>query len=103
MKWTAVALAILFTCTVALSQRPSDPALLVPQTAPELEYVAVANPVTVPAGITMGAAADAAFDSKGHLYVLPTTDGRFVKLELMSYYCPAARAGCLTFRYGFVD
>src|SRR5262245_60504344 len=70
MKLTAVASGILLMCTVALSQRPSDPALLVPQNAPELEYVAVANPVTVPAGTTMGASADMAFDSRGHLLVL---------------------------------
>ena len=49
MKSAAVAFAVLLTCTVALSQRPSDPALLIPQNAPELDYMAVANPVTVPA------------------------------------------------------
>ena len=38
-----------------------DPALLVPQTAPELAYAAVSNPVTVPAGITMGASASVTF------------------------------------------
>jgi len=70
MKYAAVTVAILLTCTVALSQRPSDPTLLIPQPAPELDYVAVANPVTVPAGVTMGASAAAAFDAKGHLYVL---------------------------------
>ena len=48
-------------------ERPSDPALLVPQTAPELSYVAVPNPVKVPAGITDGASASVTFDSKGHL------------------------------------
>jgi hypothetical protein len=30
-------------------------ALLIPQTAPRLDYVAVPNPLTLPAGTTMGA------------------------------------------------
>ena len=88
MKSAAVAFAVLLTCTVALSQRPSDPALLIPQNAPELDYMAVANPVTVPAGITMGPSAASAFDSKGHLFVLTRgtpplmefdADGKFVR------------------------
>jgi sugar lactone lactonase YvrE len=56
--------------TPALAQRPSDPALLVPQNAPVLDYVAVPAAVTLPAGVTMGASASVAFDSKGHLFVL---------------------------------
>ena len=71
MKIAAVALAILLACTSALAQRPSDPALLIPQHAPELDYVAVAEPLGFPAGTTLaGAAASVAFDSKGHLFVL---------------------------------
>mgnify|MGYP003704208879 CR=1 FL=1 len=61
------------------AQRPSNPALLVPQEAPALDYVAVADPLPVPATVMMGASSDVAFDSKGHLYVLsrgaqPLTD-----------------------------
>jgi len=71
MKIAAVALAILLACTSALAQRPSDPALLIPQHAPELDYVAVAEPLGFPAGTTLaGAAASVAFDSQGHLFVL---------------------------------
>ena len=71
MKIAAVALAILLACMSALAQRPSDPALLIPQHAPELDYVAVAEPLGFPAGTTLaGAAASVAFDSKGHLFVL---------------------------------
>jgi sugar lactone lactonase YvrE len=79
---------IVLAGTTAFAQRPSDPALLVPQVAPPLDYVAVANPMTVPAGINMGAAASVAFDSKGHLVVLsrgaqPLTefdaDGKFIR------------------------
>src|SRR5258706_3621996 len=65
-----LAFGIVLAGTGASAQRPSDPALLVPQTAPALDYVAVANPIPVPAGTNMGAAASVAFDSKGHLFVL---------------------------------
>lgn len=54
----------------AAAQRPSDPALLVPQSAPALDYVAVADPLPLPAGVTMGPPAAVAFDANGHLWVL---------------------------------
>jgi DNA-binding beta-propeller fold protein YncE len=65
-----VATALLFASTSLRSQRPSDPALLVPQTAPELDYVAVPDPLPIPAGMTMGAPASVAFGGDGHLFVL---------------------------------
>jgi DNA-binding beta-propeller fold protein YncE len=83
-----LAFGIVLAGPAASAQRPSDPALLVPQTAPALDYVAVANPMPVPAGTNMGAAASVAFDSKGHLFVLsrgaqPLTefdaDGKFIR------------------------
>jgi hypothetical protein len=40
---------------------------------------------------------------KGHLYVVRTREGRLAKLELLSYYCPRLQAGCLSFRYGFME
>ena len=62
---------ILLGFLMLLVQRPSDPALLIPQSAPELDYVSVPDPLTFPAGTTFnGAAASVAFDSKGHLWVL---------------------------------
>jgi sugar lactone lactonase YvrE len=60
---------LLFGATTG-AQRPSDPALLIPEEAPPLDFVAVPDAVTLPAGTTMGAAAAVAFDPKGHLYVL---------------------------------
>ena len=54
----------------AFAQRPSDPALLIPQSAPELDFAAVENTLAVPDGPPAGAPASVAFDSKGHLYVL---------------------------------
>src|SRR5947207_11450852 len=65
------ALVITLLAGVALmAQRPSNPALLVPQTAPELDYVSVGSPSTLPEGTTMGPPASTAFDSKGHMFVL---------------------------------
>jgi sugar lactone lactonase YvrE len=80
---------VLLSCAVSLcAQRPSNPALLVPQEAPLLDYVAVPNPLPVPDAAAMGPSSDLAFDSKGHLYVLsrgtkPLTEfdenGKFVR------------------------
>jgi len=36
---------------------------------------------------------------KPRVYVVRTADGRFAKLAFLSYYCPGARPGCVTFRY----
>jgi hypothetical protein len=41
---------------------------------------------------------------KPDLYVVRTRDGRFARLQLLSYYCPGVTAptpGCVTFRYAF--
>jgi sugar lactone lactonase YvrE len=69
----AMRLTVLLAALVAapvLAQRPSDPALLIPETAPVLDYVAVPDAITLPDGMKMGAAAAVAFDARGHLYVL---------------------------------
>jgi sugar lactone lactonase YvrE len=81
--------AILLGCAISIfAQRPSNPALLVPQEAPVLDYVAVENPLPLPDAAAMGASSDVAFDSKGHLYVLsrgakPLTEfdenGKFIR------------------------
>jgi DNA-binding beta-propeller fold protein YncE len=70
MKRLILLFAYLLLGATLVAQRPSDPALLVPEDAPALDYVAVPNAVTLPAGTTMGATAAVAFDGKGHLYVL---------------------------------
>jgi sugar lactone lactonase YvrE len=83
----ASAFVILLSASL-LAQRPSDPALLVPQNAPALEYVAVASPLSFPEGVTIGASASVAFDAKGHLWVLNRgaqplaefeADGKFIR------------------------
>ena len=66
----ALTSALLLTCASAFAQRPSDPALLIPQSAPELDYIAVLNTLPVPDGPPPGAPASLAFDSRGHMFVL---------------------------------
>jgi sugar lactone lactonase YvrE len=70
MKKSAILFTVLWACTCAVAQRPTNPALLIPQEAPLLDYVAVANPLPVPDGVVTGASSSVAFDSKGHLFVL---------------------------------
>ncbi len=70
MKHAIVAIVLALIGITVAAQRPSDPALLIPQQAPALDYVAVPEPVTLPAGMTMGAPASVTFDKKGHLFVL---------------------------------
>lgn len=71
MRTIAIALLISLVAIPAIAQRPSDPALLVPQTAPELDYVPAAEALSFPPRTSLnGAAAAAAFDSKGHLFIL---------------------------------
>lgn len=38
-------------------------------------------------------------EPRPRVYAIRTADGRFAKLEILSYYCPGARSGCITFRY----
>jgi sugar lactone lactonase YvrE len=88
MKRAAAVFAMVLAANAAFAQRPSDPALLVPQNAPPLDYVFVPKAVTLPDGITMGASASVAFDAAGHLFVLTRGpqplfefdgDGKFIR------------------------
>jgi sugar lactone lactonase YvrE len=81
MRKAAVAVVVTLLGASALAQRPSDPALLVPEAAPELDYVVAPTPVTLPDGMTMGAAASVAFDAKGHLFVLTRGDKTFFEFN----------------------
>jgi DNA-binding beta-propeller fold protein YncE len=81
-----IALALL-SCAMVFAQRPSNPALLVPQQAPLLDLVHVPNPLSgLPEGF--GLSASVVFDDKGHLWVLnrgakPLSefdgDGKFIR------------------------
>jgi DNA-binding beta-propeller fold protein YncE len=81
----ALAVLILFGSTLA-AQRPSDPALLIPETAPPLDYAPVANPITLPEGTKMGATAAVAFDARGHLFVLARGGTSFFEFDPAGAY-----------------
>jgi len=81
MKTTAACIAMLLVSVAAFAQRPTDPSLVVPQIAPELSYVPVPNPITLPAGTTMGAAASVTFDANGHLLVLTRGPQAFFEFD----------------------
>ena len=34
-----------------------------------------------------------------HVYAVRTADGRYAKMRILSYYCPGAVPGCMTFEY----
>jgi len=36
---------------------------------------------------------------KPRVWAVRTADGRYAKVELVSYYCPRSQPGCVTFRY----
>jgi len=76
-----VAGAVLLSCARLVAQRPTDPALLLPQAAPPLDYVAVPNPITLPAGVTTGPTASAVFDAKGRLVVLTRGPEAFFEFD----------------------
>jgi sugar lactone lactonase YvrE len=85
IRATAIATLVLLASPLA-AQRPSDPALLIPETAPLLEYVPVANPVTLPEGTKMGATAAVAFDARGHLFVLARGGTSFFEFDPAGKY-----------------
>src|SRR5438270_10669246 len=62
-------LLLIVSAVGLFAQRPSNPALLIPEDVPALDYVAVPNPLPVPEGVDMGASSDVTFDAKGHLWV----------------------------------
>ena len=86
MKHLLLCLAVVLSGASALAQRPSDPALLIPEEAPPLDYAPVENAVTLPAGVTMGAAAAVAFDARGHLYVLTRGAQAFFEFDPNGQY-----------------
>ena len=101
MKKIVVALAVsLCAATAALGQRPSDPALLIPETAPALEYVPVPNAVTLPDGMKMGATAAVQFDSRGHLLVLARGATAFFEFDPDGNYVRSFGEGLFTRSHG---
>jgi DNA-binding beta-propeller fold protein YncE len=100
MRKAVVAALVLLTTAPAVAQRPSDPALLVPQAAPELDYVALPDPLPLPAGTTMGAPAAVAFDAKGHLWVLTRGPQPLFEFDANGAFVRAFGEGLFTRTHG---
>lgn len=88
MKIAPLVVSTIWMCASAFGQPPANRALMLPVNAPELDYVDVADSLTLPAGTTMGAPSSVAFSSKGHLLVLNRglhaitefdADGKFIR------------------------
>lgn len=39
--------------------------------------------------------------SRDRVYAVRTADGRYAKMQVVSYYCPGPEPGCLTLRYSY--
>jgi len=101
MKKTLIALAVSLLATSGLlAQRPSDPALLVPESAPELNYVHVPDPVRLPDGMKMGATAAVQFDAKGNLLVLTRGATAFFEFDPNGNYVRSFGDGLFTRSHG---
>ncbi len=100
MNRAAALLAFLLLGTPVAAQRPSDPALLVPQVAPELNYAAVPTAVTLPEGVTMGPTAAVAFDARGHLFVLTRGKQAFFEFDEDGTFVRAFGDGLFTRSHG---
>jgi DNA-binding beta-propeller fold protein YncE len=100
MRKAVVAALVLLTTAPAVAQRPSDAALLVPQAAPELDYVALPDPLPLPAGTTMGAPAAVAFDAKGHLWVLTRGPQPLFEFDANGAFVRAFGEGLFTRTHG---
>src|SRR5688572_21449207 len=100
MRHIASLFLFLVLSASVLAQRPSDPALLVPETAPELDYAFVPDAITLPAGAKMGAAAAVAFDARGHLYVLTRGAQAFFEFDPNGAFVRSFGDGMFTRSHG---
>jgi sugar lactone lactonase YvrE len=100
MKQIQILFAGLAICTAAFAQRPTNPALLIPQRAPELDYVAVPNGLKLPGGITMGAPAAVAFDSKGHMIIATRAPQRLLEFDAGGNFIRSFAEGVFTRTHG---
>ena len=98
MKTAACVLAIVLAATTAFAQRPSNPALLVPQQAPALEYVVAPEPLMLPAG--SGAPASLAFDSRGHVILLSRGPKAFLEFDANGAFVRSFGDGLFTRSHG---
>jgi sugar lactone lactonase YvrE len=73
---------------------------LIPQEAPPLDYVAVADPLPVPSTVNMGASSSVAFDSKGHLFVVSRGTHALTEFDANGKFVRAFGEGLFTRTHG---
>jgi len=73
---------------------------MIPQNAPALDYVAVADPLPLPAGITIGAPAGVGFTSKGHILLLNRGPQAFAEFDADGKFLRLFGDGLLTRAHG---
>lgn len=91
----------LLLCLPLIAQRPSNPALLVPQDAPALDYAAVPDPLPAFPS-TAGAPAATAFDSQGHMFVLTRGPVAFFEFDADGKLIRSFGEGLLTRAHGLM-
>ena len=100
MRTAAAVLVLCLAAPAVSAQRPSDPALLVPQQAPPLDYVFVPSPFAIPPETKMGAPASVAFDAKGHMWVLTRGAQAFFEFDENGKYLRSFGDGLYTRSHG---
>jgi sugar lactone lactonase YvrE len=100
MKIVATGVVVCLLGASVLAQRPSDPALLVPQQAPALDFVSVPSPFKLPPGVMMGAPASVTFDRQGHMLVLTRGAQAFFEFDANGTFVRAFGDGLFTRAHG---
>jgi DNA-binding beta-propeller fold protein YncE len=100
MRHVACLFGLLMLAAPVVAQRPSDPALLVPEPAPELDYMFAPDAITLPEGAKMGAAAAVAFDARGHIFVLTRGAQAFFEFDPNGAFVRAFGDGMFTRSHG---
>src|SRR5262249_35067526 len=92
---------MLLAGVAAFAQRPSNPALMVPQETAALDFASVPNWLGLPDGTTMGPPAATAFDSKGHLFVLNRGPQALMEFDATGKFIRAFGDGLFRRTHGF--
>jgi len=100
MEKLSIGVVVFLLAATSFAQRPSDPALLIPETAPELEYVPVADPIKIPEGTKTGATAAVAFNARGNLLVLTRGAQAFFEFDPSGAFIRSFGDGFFTRSHG---
>jgi sugar lactone lactonase YvrE len=95
-----LASGLLSACVCLFAQRPSNPALLIPEETALLDYAPVPNPLSIPESTPMGASSDVAFDSKDHLWVLNRGDHPLMEFDENGKFIRSMGEGMFTRTHG---